>query len=317
MKAKILKYLIQNRYYISGEELSTMLNLSRQGLWKHMNELRQVGYDIAAVPHLGYKLVSCPDRLFSWEVQNKLSTKFMGRHYFYYDIVSSTMDIAWGLADKGLNEGTVVCAESQRRGRGRLKREWSSPKFKGLYFSVILRPDVSLQKVSCITLLCAVALVKAINKLTKLSIEIKWPNDILLERKKLAGILTEINAGQDKINFVVAGIGINVNNRQAEMPDNAISLRSRLGKSIDRVDILGAILKELELAYLNFVHTGPKQIINEWRRFSYIWGERIKISNHSKIIYGEALDLDSDGALMVRKDTGAVEKIIAGDITAL
>ena len=292
--------------YISGEEISRVLKISRAGIWKHMQELRDLGYDIAAVPHLGYKLVKTPDRLYPWEVKHGLKTKLLGKQVDYHDKVSSTMDAAWDIGRSESLEGGVVCAEYQSKGRGRQKRPWVSQKFKGLYFSIILKPDIAPAKIPCITLLSAVAVVAAVKKMTSLSLSIKWPNDILIGKEKLAGILTELNAEQDRANFEGVGIGINVNNKPQELVEGAVSLRSALNRKTDRVRLLKVILEEFERVYLDFKKNGPALMIDEWRKHSYIWGSKVKVVYPKTEIKGEAVDLDSDGALLVRKSSGVI-----------
>lgn len=317
MRVEILNFLRGKENYISGEDLAHRFKLTRQGLWKHIQELRSLGYDIVAVPHLGYKLLKVPDKLYSWEIKYRLNAKIIGGQVSYYDKISSTMDAAWDLGKNGAPEGTVVCAEHQTKGRGRLGRKWISPQSKGLYFSIILRPDILPQKIPCITLLSAVAAATGIKRTTNLSLSIKWPNDILIENKKLAGILTELNAEQDRINFVVVGIGINVNNSRTEMPEEAVSLYLSLHKRVNRLDLIRSILEEFERIYLDFKINGPDLIINKWRELSYIWGSKVKVLLASRTIKGQALDLDSDGALLVRTDSGVIEKVVAGDVAQM
>ncbi|MBN2119671.1 MAG: biotin--[acetyl-CoA-carboxylase] ligase [Candidatus Omnitrophica bacterium] len=314
MRVEILNFLKDKENYSSGEDIAHKLALSRQALWKHMQELRHLGYDIVAVPHLGYRLLKIPDKLYPWEIKYRLNTKFLGKHIHYFEKISSTMDVAWDLGKEKTSEGTLVCAEHQTKGRGRLRRHWVSPKSKGLYFSLILRPDVLPSKIPCITLLSSVAVSLAIKKMVDISLSIKWPNDILIDNAKLAGILTELSAEQDKINFVVVGIGVNVNNTRTDLPKGAVSLYSSFGKKFDRIGLLRIILEEFEKVYLDFKANGPAFIIDQWRKLSYIWGSRVKVTLSSGKIEGEALDLDSDGALLVRTSSGVVTKVVAGDI---
>ncbi len=314
MNEKILNFLRDKEGYTSGQDIAESLNLSRQGLWKHIQELRKLGYDIVAVPHLGYKLLKIPDRLYPWEIKENIQTDFLGKKAFYFDSLSSTMDKAWALGQAGQPEGILVCSEKQTQGKGRLGRSWISKKYKGLYFSLLLRPNLLPCKISCITLLSAVAVLKAIKKEINIPLSIKWPNDILLEGKKIAGILTEVNAEQDRTHFVIVGIGININHSQKDLIPEGISIFSYSGKKIDRITILKNILKEFELLYSDFKVNGPQKIKQEWKKFSYIWGSKVRVSGVSGTIEGEALDLDADGALLVRNNLGIIEKIIAGDI---
>lgn len=210
MQEKILEFLKKRQEFFSGEELSHHFNISRQALWKHIQEFKELGYDIIAVPHLGYKLVSSPDRLLPFEINYGLNTKFIAKNIHYFDSVSSTMDIAMQLGIKGAPEGTIVLAEAQSRGRGRMGRQWVSLKYKGIYLSLLLKPKILPNQSPMLTLLCAVSICEAIKEVTDLDAKIKWPNDILIHNRKLGGILTELNAEMDAIRFVVVGIGLNV-----------------------------------------------------------------------------------------------------------
>jgi len=252
MQDKILNFLKTSPGYISGEEISSHLEISRQALWKHIQELNDIGYDVVAVPHLGYKLVSSPDRLSSYEITHGLNTKFIGRKSHYFDTVSSTMDAALELAIKGAHEGAVVIAESQTKGRGRLGRNWASPKYKGIYLSLILRPRILPNQAPLLTLMSAVSICEAVKEKTGLISQIKWPNDILIHHKKICGILTELNAETDLSRFVVVGIGLNVNNDKKAIPVGATSLKEQKKHDINRLELLQEILRRIEDNYLVF-----------------------------------------------------------------
>jgi BirA family biotin operon repressor/biotin-[acetyl-CoA-carboxylase] ligase len=315
MQEEILEFLKTRHGYISGEELSSHLNISRQALWKHIQELREAGYEILAVPHLGYRLVSLPDRLFPFEINHNLHTKFIGRKICYFDAVSSTMDIAMQLGLDGSIEGTVVIAETQTKGRGRLGRSWSSPKYKGIYISLILRPKILPNASSILTLLAAVSVCEAIQEITALEARIKWPNDILIHNKKLGGILTELNAEMDSVRFVAIGIGINVNNEHKAIPEGATSLKEQKKENVNRIALLQDILRKIEANYLLFQRrTGKELIINKWRNYNITLGKKVKVACQSIHLEGEAVDIDIDGGLLVRRDCGLVEKVMAGDV---
>jgi len=271
-------------------------------------------YDIEAVPHLGYKLVSIPDRLFVFEVSHGLNTKFAGRDIHYFESVPSTMDAAMQLGISGAGEGTLVLAETQSQGRGRMGRSWASAKYKGLYLSLILRPKVLPNQSPVLTLLSAVSICEAIKKITDFDAKIKWPNDILLHNKKLGGILTELNAEMDQIRFVVVGIGLNVNNDKKMLPEGATSLREEKGEALNRVVLLQEILRKIEMNYLLFQDKGAGSIIDKWRSYGITLGKRVRVTFHKDHLEGEAIDIDSDGALLLRKDSGIVQKITAGDV---
>ncbi|MDD5156255.1 MAG: biotin--[acetyl-CoA-carboxylase] ligase [Candidatus Omnitrophica bacterium] len=316
MQDKILDLLKKKQEYVSGEDISQHLKISRQALWKHIHHLKEAGYNIVAVPHLGYKLVSSPDRLFVSEITSKLHTKFIGKKIYYFDEISSTMDVATDLGLKGAPEGTLVIAEAQTKGRGRLGRGWSSPKYKGIYASFILRPKISPQNAAILTLLTAVGICEAIREITGLEAKIKWPNDIMICDKKLGGILTELSAETDEIRFVVVGIGINVNNNKNSLIPHAVSLKEQKGQSYSRTEILQEILRKIETNYLLLQEKGSRKIIDKWRLHNISLGSRVKVSCQGREVEGQAVDIDIDGGLLVRKDSGLTEKVTSGDVTA-
>ena len=314
MQEEIIEFLKKNKEYVSGEEISDSLNISRQALWKHIQVLKDSGYDIAAIPHLGYKLESIPDRLFPSEVKYGLNTKIIGNNIHYFDNLVSTMDEAMQLALKGGKEGTLVLAETQSRGRGRMGRTWNSAKHKGIYMSLILTPQILPNQASILTLLAAVSVCEAIKKAFGIEVNIKWPNDILIGHKKLAGILTELDAELDAVRFIIIGLGINVNNDSKTLVNGASSLSEEIGKPLNRVELLQAILRSLEENYLLFKRSGPDAVTGKWRHYNSTLGKRVRISCHNKHIEGEASDIDSDGALLLRADSGIVHKVTSGDV---
>jgi len=317
MQERIIQFLKESDGYISGEEISQRLKMSRAAIWKHMQELRADGYEIAAVPHLGYQLVTCPDKLLGFEIQSGLNTKIFGKKIILLDTAVSTMDEAFKLGMENCPEGTVVCAESQSKGRGRLGRVWASPKNKGLYFSFVLRPPLPLNQLAQLTLMSAVALAEAVENISELKPLIKWPNDVLLGSGKLAGILTELRAESDQVKFVVVGIGLNVNATVSQLPGGSSSLKAAAGSSFDRALVFQAILRSLEKWYLKILHHEFSQVMDEWKKRSATLKKRIRISDPNGIIEGEALDLDEDGALLIRKDNGIIVKKTAGDVFIL
>ena len=328
MQDKILEFLKKKNEYVSGEEISQHLGMSRQALWKHIQELRDAGYDIVAVPHLGYQLISSPDRLLPHELTHSLGTKLIGRKIYYFDHVSSTMDMAMQLSNKNIPEGTLVIAESQTKGRGRLGRSWISPKYKGIYLSLILKPDILPANASIITLMTAVSICEGIRQISGIEPQIKWPNDILIHNKKLGGILTELKAELDATSFVIIGIGLNVNNDSDELVKEAISLKvAKKGlpadrqaglldrqENINRIELLQEILRKIEENYLILQKKGSQPILEKWRNYNVTLGRRIKVVCHKEHVEGEAVDIDRDGGLLVRRDSGIVEKFMAGDV---
>lgn len=314
MQAKVLDFLKRKSGYISGEEISYHLKISRQALWKHIQELKETGYEIVAVPHLGYRLISSPDRLYPCEIRYQLNTKFIGHKIYYFDMLSSTMDIATELGMNGSPEGTLILAEVQTKGRGRLGRVWFSPKYKGIYLSLILRPKILPNQTSMLTLMSAVSICEAIKEITDLNTKIKWPNDILIHNKKLGGILTELNAEMDATRFVIIGIGLNVNNDKKTLVSGATSLKEQKKENINRIELLQEILRKFEANYLLFQKIGSQTIIDKLANFNITLGRRVKIFCQRRHLEGEAIDIDTDGGLLLRKDSGLVEKVMAGDV---
>lgn len=314
MQYKILDFLKKKQDYVSGDWISHCLGISRQALWKHIQEFKEAGYDIVAVPHLGYKLISSPDRLFPFEIGHEINTKFIAKKIYYFDTAPSTMDIAFQLGLKNAAEGTLVLAESQTKGRGRLGRNWVSPKYKGIYLSLILRPRLQPNQASMLTLLSAVSVCEAIKAAVGLDAQIKWPNDLLVHHKKLGGILTELSAETDQVRFAVIGIGLNVNNDKKNLISAAVSLKEQKKENINRIELLQEILRRIEGNYVFLQEKGAGVIIEKWREYNITLGRRIKVHHYKESVEGQAIDIDSDGGLLLRKDSGVIEKIMAGDV---
>ncbi|MFH1779151.1 MAG: biotin--[acetyl-CoA-carboxylase] ligase [Candidatus Omnitrophota bacterium] len=300
--------------FISGEELSDVLKISRSAIWKHIEQLRAEGYNIIAQPHLGYKLISAPDKLIAEELSYELGTKSIGKKIYSYETTDSTMDIAHRLAQTGSPEGTAVFSEGQSKGRGRLGREWLSPKGKGIYLSLILRPKILPTEAPKVTLMSAVAVAKAIRKVTGLPALIRWPNDILIEGRKVCGILTEMSAEVNTIKYLILGIGINVNTSKEALPKGAASLKCELGDAVSRVELAKELLRQIEEQYFLLREEGFGEIVSEWRNLSSMLGNRVRIVCQDKRLEGYAVDLDLSGALVIRHDSGFTEKVFAGDV---
>ncbi|MBT9150119.1 MAG: Bifunctional ligase/repressor BirA [candidate division WS2 bacterium] len=247
-----------------------------------------------------------------------LKTHTLGSNIIYYEKINSTQRVAGELAAAGADEGTIVIAETQAAGRGRIGRSWASPP-GGVYLSVILRPDLKPTEAVKFTLVAGISAVRAIAKLTDLEPKLKWPNDIIVAGKKVGGILTEMNAEMDRINYIIIGIGINVNTRRAHFPEEiagiATSLRAECGKEVSRVKLAQEILVQLESLYEDFGLSGFEPIRERWKAFSNTIGARVSISSGGKEVKGEAIDIDGDGALILRKANGALERVIAGDVS--
>ncbi len=312
--SQIIDSLKKTPDYISGEEISHVLKISRAAVWKYVEDLRQLGYDIVAVPHLGYRLMSCPDKLFPQEIQYHLGTNLLGKKIVYHETIDSTMDAAFDLARGGAPEGTVVCAETQTQGRGRLGRLWVSPKGKGIYTSLILRPKISPLEVARLIFLSAVAVSWAIKTVTGLTSLIKWPNDLMVKNKKLAGILTELSTDIDQVKFVVIGIGVNVNTSVSSLPAHTTSLKQETKHEQPRVALFQEMLRELEKRYLGLIREGFDPLLKEWKQLSTTLNRRVRVVDSSGFVDGQAVDIDRDGGLLIRQDSGIVVKKLAGDV---
>ena len=314
----ILNFLRQRKAaYVSGEEISKKLKVSRSAVWKEMQGLRKLGYEIEAQPHLGYRLLAIPDKLFADELMAGLGTKFIGREIYSYDELDSTNDVAFRLGEKGAKEGLCIFAEYQKKGRGRLGRSWVSPKGKNIILSVLLRPLFLPQEISKLTLACAVSVIKTIRKITGKSPGIKWPNDIYYEDKKIGGILTEMSAESDRINFIVVGLGINLNAEPSELPPGSNSLKRITGRAIDRVGFGRELLRELETDYSRLKNGRFDELGKDWEAFSVTSGQRVVATLFGRKIEGQAVGIDKDGALWIRQDNGFQERIMAGDVEHL
>jgi BirA family biotin operon repressor/biotin-[acetyl-CoA-carboxylase] ligase len=315
-KKKIISYFrAKGLDYVSGEGLSEELGFSRANVWKYMTKLRDEGYIIEAVPHLGYRLMSSPDKILPYEIDVDLKTRVFGKTAVHcYDDISSTNNEAYRLAEEGAGEGALVLAETQSRGKGRIGRKWVSPKGSGIYMSLILRPDVEIDEIPSITLVVASAIAKVIRKECSLDAMVKWPNDIFVGGKKVCGILTEMKAQTDSVDFLILGIGINVNTSSAKLPPEATSLSAQASKTFDRTILLRRFLEELERDYLKFSSNGFAALRDECRSSSLVLGGRVNVTEHHKRIEGEAVDIDEKGALIVRTAGGELKRVFSGDV---
>ncbi|MBU1042932.1 MAG: biotin--[acetyl-CoA-carboxylase] ligase [Candidatus Omnitrophica bacterium] len=318
IEAKIIKLLKENKNsYISGEELSRKLNVSRTAIWKHITHLRACGYEISASPHTGYSLDRVPDKLLPDEISYGLETKVLGKKIYAYNSADSTNIIAYNLAEQSEAEGALIVAEKQTKGKGRMGRHWVSPPGSGIYMSLILKPKISPAEAGKITLMSSVAVAKTIRKTTKIKAEIKWPNDVYIADAKVCGILTEMSAEMDMINFIIMGIGININTPKSSLPDMATSLFIETKQKVNRVTFLQAMLWEIETYYNKLVKGSFSDIINDWRDLSLTLGKRIKVEWRGKLIQGQAMDIDDSGALIVRDDFGFSHHILSGDVSVI
>jgi len=302
VKGHILKALRECSDYLSGEVLSEQFGISRVSIWKHIHSLKKDGYVIEASPR-GYRLVSSPDLLLPYEFTG------LEQRIHYFPEIGSTMDAARELAKKGAEEGTIVIAEAQTRGRGRLSREWLSPE-GGIYFTIVLRPRISPAYAPRINLMASVAVAATIRKLLGLKAELKWPNDVLIEGKKVCGILAEMDAEMDVVNFVNVGIGINANTSVPQFKKTATSLKDMLRREISRKEFLSALLVEIERRQALLMEA---DLLDEWKNLSVTLNKDVRIAAPGEVIVGRAIDIDTTGALIIKERNGSLKKAMAGD----
>lgn len=320
MKETILRLLKERRpEYVSGEEICRSLNVSRTAVWKHIQALREKGYEIEARSRAGYMLTGIPDRLFPEEIGDGLATRFLGRTVYYCDSVSSTNNLAKELAGQGAADGTLVVAEEQTGGKGRLGRQWCSAKYKGSFFSFILFPPLMPQEANMVTLITAVAMASAVRDETGVAAGIKWPNDLLVNGKKICGILTELSAEMERINYMVVGVGLNVNQEENDFPEevsaSATSLKDQTGSNISRVKLVQAFLLEFEKWYLLALENGFAPVLARWKEMSVSLNCPVRIHNPNSSWDGWAEDIDSDGALLLRLPGGEIKRVISGEVS--
>ena len=317
-KEKILHILRSAKAgFISGADLASRLGISRTMVWKHIKELEREGFGIEAMPSQGYRITLVPDMLRQSELAQGLKTKSIGKDIRLFPEVVSTNTLAMEAASQGAPEGTVIIAETQTGGKGRLGRTWISPR-GNLYFSVILRPQIPTHKAPLITLVGAVAVASAIRKHCSLQAAIKWPNDILISGKKAAGLLTEMSAEPDRIRHIALGIGVDVNMELQELPPdirmNTTTLAAEAGGKIDRRLLLQQILRDLEHWYRIFL-ASEAEVLKEWERLNMTIGNRVAVSGSREVFEGLAQGIDPEGRLMVALDNNTIRIVAAGDVT--
>ncbi len=308
--------------FISGEHLSRELGVSRTAVWKHISALRKDGFRIEAVPSRGYRLLSSPGNIEPHEIAAGLVGSRIGNRLEFNKVTVSTNADAFHLAEEGAAEGTVVLADSQSGGKGRRGRIWASPAGVNLYCSVVLRPAIMPHEAPQLTFLSAVAVARAIEHTTKLTPEIKWPNDLLIAGKKVAGLLNEMSAETDGINFVVLGIGVNLNMTARQFPPDlrqpATSLLIESGAQVDRSHFAVIMLNELDRLYSDFLRHGFAPVREEWQQRCNARGRRILVTDSgTECTGGMFAGIDSDGALLLQTDDGQLQRITCGDVRIL
>jgi BirA family biotin operon repressor/biotin-[acetyl-CoA-carboxylase] ligase len=308
--------------YISGELVSRKADVSRAAIWKHVSALKKYGYRIASRQGQGYRLVETSSRLLPWEITENLRTKYIGKEIHHFDTIDSTQDLAVRLAERNAHEGTIIIAEKQKKGRGRIGRQWSAPE-GGIWLSLILRPKMPTAESTILPLAAALAVCDAIRYECDVDAKVKWPNDILIRGKKVAGILVEMSCEADRINYVVIGIGINANVNIRKIIGiakrtpgyyGATSLMKETGDRIDRISLVRSLLTKLEEIHLTLEARRTEPVIQAWKERSDMMGSNVTVFQDEVCFKGQAVDIDYDGALLVKLPDGNVKRVVAGDV---
>jgi BirA family biotin operon repressor/biotin-[acetyl-CoA-carboxylase] ligase len=321
--ARVLEALRANpRGPLSGAALSSALGVSRAQVWKHVEQLRALGYRIDGAAGGGYRFLAAPDRLYEEEVAPGLETRWLARHYVHLESTDSTNRVAFELGAAGAPHGATVVAEAQTAGRGRLGRSFFSPAHLNLYTSILLRPPLTLPEAPPLVLAAAVAVAETIASSVHDpdAVAIKWPNDVQLGGRKTSGILMELQAEASRVAFAVLGIGVNLNVDPGAFPadfrDSATSVSAFEGRRVDRVAFARLLYGTLEAALDAFVAGGFEALRPRFDARFRMAGEKVRVADAGGAeLYGVALGIDRDGALRVRRDDGRIERVIAGDVS--
>jgi len=318
-REKILRlFRARNSDYLSGEELSQELGISRTAVWKHIRALRALGYQIDAVTSKGYRLLSGPVALVADEIRSRLSTRVIGREILCHEQLASTNLTAMELGEAGAAEGLVVIAEQQTAGKGRLGRRWESPAGVNLYLSILLRPAMPPWEVPRLTFLSAVAAARALQDVTGLKVEVKWPNDLLVNGKKIAGLLNEMSAESDAVHHVVLGLGLNINMTADQFPSElrypATSVWLEKGTLTSRLDVVVALLEHFDRLYDEFLRCGMEPVRQAWQELFAMLGKAVRVESGPASLKGVVAGIDEEGALLLQLPDGTIEKVLAGDV---
>ncbi|EJO5347573.1 biotin--[acetyl-CoA-carboxylase] ligase [Clostridium botulinum] len=319
MKESIINILKNSSHtFISGQYISDTLGVSRTAIWKYINTLKKEGYNIESASKKGYKLISSPDILTFGEIINLLNTKSIGKNIIHFDSTNSTNDKAKELAYNE-SHGTIIISEDQAIGKGRLGRNWCSSKFNGIYMSIILKPDINTMDVPKITQIAAAAVVTTLLN-NNIKAYIKWPNDIIVNNKKVCGILTEMSGEINKVNYVIVGIGVNVNSDKKDFKEDllskATSLKIETSKEYKRNILVADILNNFEKLYTELIkYNNIDTSIEICKENSILIGKNIRIVNRNREDFGKAIGLNSNGELLVKFENGEIKPLISGEIS--
>ncbi len=295
--------------FVSGQVLAERAGVSRNAVWKHVAQLRRLGYRIESARRLGHRILEGPDRPLPWAVRDGLPTRRIGREIRWFEVASSTQAEARRLAESGAPEGTVVVAEEQRAGRGRFRSAFSAPR-GGLWFTVILRPPGDRASPTLISLLACWAVQRAIADVSGVEPMLVWPKELFLGGKKLGGVLAEVEEDQDGLAMALLGVGVNVNVNRACFPapvqETAVSLHEAAGRRLPLAELFRAVLRQLDACYEEFLRSGGAAVADAWRQGASVLGKEVVVAVAGERLRGEAADLDDEGALLLRSSRGVV-----------
>ena len=317
-RERILALLQRSEGFVSGQAICRELELTRAAVWKQIQILREQGYSIEGISSRGYRLCGVPDALHVLAADPGVRTARIGRTIFVKDVTESTNDDLWELGRQGAEEGTVVIAEMQRAGKGRKGRQWASPANRNLYMSVLLRPHFQPAEAAMVTLMASVVLCETMQEVFHLRPQIKWPNDVLLEGMKTAGILAEMQAEQEGIHFLVLGIGVNLNMSRSMFPPDlrypATSVQLVLGRPVERLPFARRLLERLDRGYESLLKDGGAPVLEAWKRYCAHPEEWLEVSTARGFIRGRFRGLDQEGSMLLEDPSGGRETIRAGDV---
>lgn len=317
MVLKILKILNEEQEFVSGEFIANKLGITRAGVWKYISKLKNMGYEIISVNNKGYLLKDNKNLYNQFEILKNLHTDFIGKNIIFFDSIDSTNIYAKNLAYEGTKEGTVIISNTQINGKGRLEKQWISEKDSGIYMSIILRPNIELINCNQITLITSIALCRVLKSLN-LETYIKWPNDIILNNKKISGILIELSAEIEKVNYIIVGVGINVNNKSIDenIKDKATSIFLETKNMFSRVQIIQSFLFEFEKMYTQYIkNSNFNEFLDEYKELCINLGKEVKIFSKDKEDFGKIVGITEYGQLIFLNNKNEEIKIISGEVS--
>ena len=318
MKNEILRALRETDSYVSGQELCRKLGVSRTAVWKNIRSLQEDGYEIEAVTNRGYRLAGVPDTIAEEEVASRLQTERMGRQIRYFSRIDSTNQYAKRIAEEGAPDGILIIADEQTAGKGRSGRTWVTPPAEAIAFTLLLRPKLSPDRISMVTLVMGLAVTNAVNSLYGVSAGIKWPNDVVIKGRKLCGILTEMSAEVRQVNYIVIGVGINANltSFPEEIREIATSLKLELGRDINRAELIARVMAEFERLYAEFEAQGDLgAVMQEYNELCLNAGSKVRVLDPNGEYTGTSRGINSMGELLVETEDGKMQEVYAGEVS--